>query len=179
MAFMKFRFHVKWGRPTFFYGKIPMTHPVIPQVLALAATVAEPLGLAVVQAVFRTNQSPPVLRLDIRNVSQDTGLEDCERMSRAFEPILDESGLLADATYVLEISSPGVPQDLESDRDFISFRGFPVLVATSAAIKDQSEWQGNLLGRDETSVMISLKGRTVKIPRDQITTVQLVEGTAE
>ncbi|MBE9029653.1 ribosome maturation factor RimP [filamentous cyanobacterium LEGE 11480] len=155
-----------------------MAHPVIPHVLTIAAPVAASLGLAVENAVFRTNQSPPVLRLDVRSLTADTGLEDCERMSRAFEPVLDESELFPDA-YVLEVSSPGVSRLLESDRDFISFKGFPVSVQTAEDFKGQQEWHGNLMGRDDTVVKISLKGRTVKIPRDVITQVQLEEGLSE
>jgi ribosome maturation factor RimP len=155
-----------------------MSHPVIPSILELAAPVAAALELAVVNAVFRTNQSPPVLRLDVRSLTQDTGLEDCARMSRAFEPVLDEAKLIPEA-YVLEVSSPGVSRSLETDRDFISFKGFPVSVQADAADGGQQQWHGNLLGRDETVVKISLKGRTVKIPRAVITQVQLAEGQAE
>jgi ribosome maturation factor RimP len=155
-----------------------MAHPVIPKVLELAATVAAPLGLEVVDAVFRTNHNPPVLRLDVRNLTQDTGLDDCERMSRAFEPILDEAALFPDA-YVLEVSSPGVSDLLNSDRDFISFKGFPVRVVAREAINGKTEWQGNLIGRDAMAVQVSLKGRTVKIPREQVVQVMLEQGPAE
>jgi ribosome maturation factor RimP len=166
------------GHPTFLLGNFLMAHPVIPSILELAAPVAESLGLAVANAVFRTNQSPPVLRLDVRSLTQDTGLEDCERMSRAFEPVLDEAKLISEA-YVLEVSSPGVSRTLESDRDFISFKGFPVSVQADMADGGPKQWHGNLLGRDETGVKISLKGRTVKIPRAAITQVQLAEGHTE
>ncbi len=149
-----------------------MSHPVIPQVLELAAPIAESLGLAVVTAVFRTNQNPPVLRVDIRNLMGDTGLTDCERMSRALDEALDAAALLPDA-YVLEISSPGVSRVLETDRDFISFKGFPVLVSATTAIDGKTEWSGNLLGRDATTVKVSLKGRTVAIPLDRVAQVQL------
>jgi ribosome maturation factor RimP len=162
----------------FFY----MSHPVIPQVLELAAPIAESLGLTVVAAVFRTNQNPPVLRIDVRNQTDDTGLEDCARMSQAFEPVLDASALFPDA-YVLEISSPGVSRVLQTDRDFISFKGFPVLVTATPAGEDQAddktEWCGNLLGRDATAIKISLKGRTVTIPRDRVAQVQLEDHAEE
>jgi ribosome maturation factor RimP len=168
----------KWDCPLFLLGNFLMAHPVIPQILELAAPVAASLGLTVVHAVFRTNQSPPVLRLDVQSLTQDTGLEDCAQMSRAFEPVLDEANLIPDA-YVLEVSSPGVSRQLQSDRDFISFKGFPVAVEGTEADGRQQQWHGNLLGRDETLVTISLKGRTVKIPRDRITQVQLVDGQTE
>lgn len=149
-----------------------MTHPLIPQILAIAQPVAAQLSLEVVHAVFHTNQSPPVLRLDIQNQSESIGLQECEAMSRALEAALDESDLIPDA-YVLEISSPGVSSMLMSDREFTSFRGFPVLVATQEPFQGQSEWQGTLIGRDETAVKITRRGRVVAIPRELISRVDL------
>ena len=85
-----------------------MTHPIVPHILELAAPVAHNLGLEVVSAVFRTNQNPPVLRVDIRNLTQDTGMEDCTRMSRALEAYLDDeekpNPVGMPDNYVLEVS---------------------------------------------------------------------------
>jgi ribosome maturation factor RimP len=153
-----------------------MTHPLIPQLLELARPVAASLNLEVVDAVFHTHQNPPVLRIDIRNLTTDTGLGDCEAMSRAFEAVLDTSPLVPDA-YVLEVSSPGVSQFLCSDRDFTSFRGFPVLVRTQAHIQGHSEWEGSLVGRDDVAVRITQKGRIISIPRDCVIQVQLQDVT--
>ncbi len=152
-----------------------MTHPLIPQIIDLATPVAETLGLEVVGAVFHTNQNPPVLRIDIRNVQQDTGLADCERMSIALEPELDAADIIPDA-YVLEISSPGISRLLSSDREFITFKGFPVTVTAAELDSRVKEWKGLLVGRDETTVYLNQKGRQIKIPRLQITKVELDEG---
>jgi ribosome maturation factor RimP len=151
-----------------------MAHPLIPEILELARPVAESLRLEVVHAVFHTNQSPPSLRIDVRNLDGDTGLEDCERMSRAFELVLDESGLLPDA-YVLEVSSPGIPEQLTTDREFISFKGFPICVTTHDPVEGQKENVGTLIRRDETHVHLNKKGRTVKIARAAIASVRLVD----
>jgi ribosome maturation factor RimP len=128
-----------------------MAHPLIPQVIELATPVAESLGLEVVSAVFQTNQSPPVLRVDIRNLQQDTGLEDCERMSRALEATLDASDVIPDS-YVLEVSSPGISRTLTTDREFISFKGFALIVTTSEPYEGHQEWRGKLIGRDESAL---------------------------
>lgn len=157
-----------------------MAHPIIPQVLDLASPVAESLGLEVVGAVFHTNQNPPILRVDVRRLEQSTGLDDCERMSRALEPALDASGLLAD-TYVLEVSSPGISRVLETDREFVSFKGFAVIVTMIAPYalqetdreKGQKDWRGRLVGRDETALYLNQKGRTITLPRDRVSRVQL------
>ena len=123
-----------------------MTHPLIPQIIDLATPVAEELGLEVVGVVFHTNQRPPVLRVDIRNPQEETGLNDCERMSRALEASLDGSDIIPDA-YVLEVSSPGISRQLTTDKEYLSFKGFPVIVFTSQPYDGQQEWIGQLIRR--------------------------------
>ena len=147
-----------------------MTHPIVPQIIELAAPVAEELELEVVGVIFHTNQRPPVLRVDIRNPHQDTGLDDCERMSRALEASLDAAEILPD-TYVLEVSSPGISRQLITDREFIAFKGFPVIVWTSPPYDGQQEWTGQLIRRDEAKVYLNQKGRVVEIPRTLVTKV--------
>jgi len=149
-----------------------MTHPLIPQLIDLATPVALTLGLEVVGAVLHTDRRPPVLRVDIRNCLGDTGLDDCARMSRALEETLDTTDILPEA-YVLEISSPGISRQLTTDREFISFKGFSVLVKTSEAFEGQKEWRGKLMMRDETAVYLNQKGRAIAIPLHLVTGVQL------
>jgi ribosome maturation factor RimP len=149
-----------------------MTHPLIPQILALAHPVASQLNLAVVDAVFHTNQHPPTLRVNIRNLTTDTGLDDCEQMSRALEMALDAAELIPEV-YVLEVSSPGVSDLLSSDRDFQSFRSFPVVVTTEAPFQGHTEWAGTLIGRDQSVVRITQRGRAIAIPRELVVQVQL------
>ena len=150
-----------------------MTHPLIAPVLELAAPMASSVGLEIVEAVFQTNQSPPVLRITVRNPNKEaTGLDACERLNTVLAEALDESEIIPDA-YVLEISSPGVSDVLTSDRDFTVFKGFPVEVQLSEPHKNKQVWQGSLIGRDENQVSLNLKGRPVKLPRALVTSVQL------
>lgn len=149
-----------------------MTHPLIPQILELATPIAKRLGLEVVGAVFQTNKRPPVLRIDVRNLQTDTSLDDCEKMSRALEEQLDATQAIPDA-YVLEISSPGTSRQLLSDREFIAFKGFPILIKTFSPYEGQKEWRGQLQGRDDQTVYLNQKGRAIAIPREVIAKVQL------
>jgi ribosome maturation factor RimP len=150
-----------------------MTHPLIPQILELAAPVAERLGLEVVDAVFQTNQSPPVLRLDVRNLhNEDTSLDDCEKMSQGFEAVLDTTDIIPDA-YILEVSSPGVSSQLVSDRDFVVFKGFMVEVQLSEAYRGKQLWVGQLVRRDDSAVVLSQKGKAISLPGELVLSVQL------
>jgi ribosome maturation factor RimP len=130
------------------------------------------LGLEVVDAVFQTNKRPPVLRVDIRHPGQDTSLDDCEKMSRELDAQLEAMALIPSA-YVLEVSSPGISRKLISDRDFLAFKGFAVMVTTTEPFEGQHQWQGRLQGRDDNQIYLNLKGRTLAIPRSLVATVQL------
>ena len=152
-----------------------MTHPLMPQIMDIAAPIAESLALEVVNIVLEFNRRPPVLRLELRHKSRDIGLDDCEKMSRALEEALDIQDIIPDA-YVLEISSPGIASKLSSDRDFESFKGFDVVVRTEPPYKDCHEWRGRLQGRDDQAVLINQKGRMISIPRELVTEVEFDDG---
>ncbi|AFY96274.1 ribosome maturation factor RimP [Chamaesiphon minutus] len=149
-----------------------MAHPLIPQITDLANPIAADLGLELVAVVFHTHERPPSLRVDIRNLVADTGLQDCERMSRALEAALDAKELIPFA-YALEVSSPGTSRQLTTDREFNAFAGFAVEVTTDRAWDGKTEWQGQLIRRDDTKIYLSLKGRTVEIPREVVAKVYL------
>lgn len=149
-----------------------MTHPVVPRIIELATPVAQKLNLELVDAVFQTNKKPAVLRIDVRNPTSDTSLEDCERMSRALEAQLDISEIVP-GSYVLEISSPGISRTLTTEREFIAFKGFAVTVKTFAPYKQQKEWSGNLQGRDEAKIYLNQKGKAIAIPRELVAKVSL------
>ena len=151
-----------------------MTHPVIPQIIELASPLAKEINLELVDAVFQTNKTPPILRIDVRNPHADTSLENCEQMSRILEEKLDLAEIIP-GNYVLEISSPGVSATLTTERDFTAFKGFTVTVKTSSAYKNKTEWKGRLQKRDEKAIYINQKGKAIAIPRELVAKVELAE----
>ena len=151
-----------------------MTHPVVPKIIELASPLAEDLDLELVDAVFQTNKTPPILRIDVRNPHSDTSLENCAQMSRVLEEKLDLDEIIPGA-YVLEISSPGISRTLTTDREFVAFKGFAVTVKTFAPYKNKKEWKGRLQQRDETVIEVNQKGKAIAIPRELVAKVQLDE----
>ncbi len=103
----------------------------------------------------------------------DVTLEECAAFSRSIGEAIEASELLSSA-YVLEVSSPGVGDDLITDRDFESFRGFPVEVLIGDSPGSPTPREGLLLGRDDRSVLINLRGRSIRIPRSEVVRVRLV-----
>lgn len=149
-----------------------MAHPLIPQITDIATPIAAELGLELVAVVFHTHERPPALRVDIRNPDADTGLQDCERMSRALESALDAADAIPFA-YALEVSSPGTSRQLTTDREFNAFSGFAVQVTTKQAADNKTELKGQLIRRDDTTIYLNQKGRTIEIPRELVSKVSL------
>jgi ribosome maturation factor RimP len=150
-----------------------MAHPLIPQITDIATPIAADLGLELVAVIFHTNQRPPALRVDIRNPTADTGLQDCERMSRALEAALDAQEIVP-FPYALEVSSPGTSRELTTDREFNAFNGFAVRVTLEPPTEEgKTELHGQLIQRDDTKIYLSQKGRTVEILRESVGKVYL------
>lgn len=131
-------------------------------------------GLAVKGVELLSNRIPMTLRVLVqRSDGSDVSLDDCAALSGPLGEAL-ETGQLLEAAYVLEVSSPGIGEELLSDRDFASFRGFPVAVQRcGAAGAPSSSLEGLLLGRDGGAVLLNQRGRTVRIPRDEVQRVRL------
>jgi ribosome maturation factor RimP len=149
-----------------------MTHPLIPQITELATPVAAELGLELVNVNLYTHHRPPALRVDVRNLNGETSLEDCAHMSRVLDDALEAANLIPYA-YTLEISSPGAPTNLTTDREFEVFQGFTVSIQLDPPHKGKTALKGQLKERNETSILLTQKGRIIDIPRDLVQAVML------
>lgn len=122
--------------------------------------------------------SPMTLEVQIRHSNgADVSLDDCAQFSGVLGEALESSELLNEA-YVLEISSPGIGEQLATDRDFQTFRGFPVEVTHRDNNDAEHRLDGLLLERDEESLQINIRGRIKRIPRDQVIGVRLISPSA-
>ena len=70
---------------------------------------------------IQTNQNPTVIQITIRKTNgDDISLDDCSSFNAPASEEIENSNLL-NCSYVLEISSQGVSDELTSDRDFKTF----------------------------------------------------------
>ncbi len=160
---------VKWVLPLFL---LPMDIDLKSRIWQVAEAIAPQLGLQVIDVVLQTHKRPPIVRIDVLNPAQHTGLDDCERMSRALEPELDA---IVPYTYVLEVSSPGITRQLSSDREFLAFRGFMVNVSSNCEYEGKSQWQGQLVERNATHIVLNQKGKRLALPLEIISKVELTK----
>lgn len=143
----------------------------------------EALGFDYVELERTGTKTRPILRLRIDRPGSEPGkgltLDDCRRVSREVEPLLDERPDVGEG-YVLEVSSPGIERPLVRPRDFERFAGHEVALKGYAPLAGRAKrLEGELLGLVEEDgverVRLRLKdGEVVAIPREEISRAHLV-----
>lgn len=154
-----------------------MPHPLLPDLKELASAAALDHGFELADLQALAHMQPMTVQIQIRRPSgDDVTLDDCAGFSAPMGQALENSALLTEA-YVLEISSPGIGEHLQSDRDFQTFRRYPVDVIQRDTEGTQQRHSGTLLERTEDHIKISIHGRIKQIPRDSVVSVELTSPT--
>jgi ribosome maturation factor RimP len=123
------------------------------------------------------HMQPMTVQIQIRRSSgDDVTLDDCAGFSAPMGEALENSAVLTEA-YVLEISSPGIGERLQTDRDFQTFRRYPVDVIHRDTEGTEQRHSGTLIERTDNHLKISVHGRIKQIPRDSILSVELASPT--
>ena len=122
---------------------------------------------------IQTNQNPIVLKITIKKTNgDDISLDDCTVFSTPASEEIEKSNLL-NCSYVLEISSQGVSDELTSERDFKTFKGFPVNVELNQKNSKIKFLNGLLYEKSNDYLAINIKGRIKKIPFDEVLKISL------
>ena len=154
-------------------SQFPLLHSLLPELETLASSVATVQGFELCGIQRLTHMAPMTLEGHLRHSNgADISLDDCAGFSGRLGDALEEAQLLAEA-YVLEISSPGIGETLSSDRDFQTFRGFPVEVVHHDGDDAEQRLEGLLLERDDDTLQINIRGRIKRLPRDRVLSVRL------
>ena len=122
---------------------------------------------------IQTNQNPIVLEIFIKKTNgDDISLDDCTLFNAPVSKEIENSNLL-NCSYVLEISSQGVSDELTSERDFKTFKGFPVNVELNQKNSKIKFLNGLLYEKSNDYLAINIKGRIKKIPFDEVLKISL------
>ena len=115
----------------------------------------EKLGYRIWDVEFVKEGAGWYLRITI---DSDDGIDidDCEKVSRAIDPILDENDPIEEA-YYLSVSSIGIDRPLKKDRDFERNMGKKLQVKLYAPINKKKELLGVLTGYDEENFTINVE----------------------
>lgn len=102
-------------------------------------------------------------------IDSDAGIniEDCERVHRAIDPIIDEADPIEDF-YYLEVSSPGVERELRTDEHIALSLGERVEAKLFAARDGRKSLVGTLTAGDGDTVTVSVDGEDVILKKSDI-----------
>ncbi|HWR23689.1 MAG TPA: ribosome maturation factor RimP [Feifaniaceae bacterium] len=132
-------------------------------VQALVQDAVSNLGYELIDVEFQKEQTDWVLTLYIDKPDGVT-VDDCERVSRAVEPLLDEADPISQS-YFLSVSSPGLDRPLKKERDFERSLNKDIVVKLYAPQDKKKEFTGTLLRFDAESLTIAENGRERTILR--------------
>jgi ribosome maturation factor RimP len=153
------------------YGKGAFMSKITDLVLALAKPVAEANGCEIWDVEYIKEAGGWYLRVYL---DKDGGvsIDDCEAVSRALDPILDENDPIP-TSYIFEVSSAGAERELKRPSDFERFIGNLVEVRHYQPIEGSKSHVGTLTGYDNGAVTI-LNGKNEKrYDKSQVAMVRL------
>jgi ribosome maturation factor RimP len=93
-------------------------------------------------------------------------LNDCEALSRAIDPLLDEADFI-DRSYRLQVSSPGLERKLRTQNHLNAYLGEKVFIRLQRAFEGKREYHGILANLDGASFTLELpdgRGLTCTLP---------------
>ncbi len=92
-------------------------------------------------------------------------IDECEEVSRAIEPILDEADPI-ESEYVLSVSSLGIDRPLKKDRDFERAMGTELEIKLYAPQGGKKQWIGTLTAYDADSFTVKTEsGETLTVKK--------------
>lgn len=141
------------------------------EVTKLARPIVEDFGCELWDVEFVKEAGTHYLRVFI-DKEGGVSIDDCEAVSRAVDPLLDEADLISDS-YVFEVGSPGAERELKRPSDFDRFMGHEVEVRTYAPVNGKKSFIGTLAGYDDGTVSVTEGSETISISGSDVALVKL------
>ncbi|MBI5099646.1 MAG: ribosome maturation factor RimP [Nitrospirae bacterium] len=142
------------------------------KITEIITPVINAIGIELYDVEFSKMKSKGLLRVFIEKQDGVT-IDDCERVSREIEAVLDVEDPIP-FSYIIEVSSPGLDRPLKELNDFKRYSGKTVRVITHEPIDKQTFFIGKIIdvGDNEISFLLP-KDRKVIIPYKNISKARL------
>ena len=141
------------------------------QVAALALPVVQAQGCSLWDVEYVREGPEYFLRLYI-DKPQGVDISDCEAVSRAMDPILDEADPI-EGSYRFEVCSAGLERALKRPGDFEQFLGSPVTVKLYRPYNGLKELPAVLRGYEDGRVTVEMGKETITFEKSQVALVRL------
>lgn len=139
-------------------------------VVDFLAPITKEYGVELWDVEFKKEGPNYVLRVFI-DKTDGISIEDCERVSRALEAVLDEKDPIPQA-YLLEVSSAGLDRIIKYPEHFKKCMGKDVDVKLFAPIDGSKEFTAALCGYDGETVTFQIDGEEITLPLEKISSIR-------
>ena len=141
------------------------------QVTLFAKPVVEANGCTLWDVEYVREGSERFLRLYI---DKDGGvdIDDCEKIHRAMDPILDEKDPIAES-YHFEVCSAGLERALKRPSDFAQFMGSPILIKLYRPRNGLKEISAVLRDYEEGRITAEAGKETLTFEKSEVALVRL------
>lgn len=140
-------------------------------VAKLARPVVEEAGCELWNVEYTREAGAQYLRIYI-DKEGGVGIADCERVSRALDPVLDEADPIEES-YIFEVGSAGCERQLKRPADFERFMGTDIELRFYQPIDGRKAVVGKLCGYENGDVTISDGQSERRYTKQQIAQVKL------
>ena len=141
------------------------------QVEQLVLPVVEQHGCTLWDVEYVREGSMRYLRLYIDKVG-GVDITDCEAISRAADPLLDEADPIPES-YCFEVCSAGIERTLKRPSDFEQFMGSPILVKLYRPKDGLKEIPGVLSGYADGKVTVTYGTEELTFEKSEVALVRL------
>lgn len=141
-------------------------------IAATAWDIAEPLakefGYIIWDVEYVREGADMVLRYTI-DTDREGGItiEDCEKLHRAVDPLLDEADPIEGA-YMLSVSSPGIERTLTRPFHFERMSGSDVELKFYTAVDGSKSLRGKLVGLDGDDIVVTVGDEERRFPKKSV-----------
>ena len=141
------------------------------QVAQFAKPIVEEKGCTLWDVEYVREGSERFLRLYI---DKDGGvdIDDCEKIHRAVDPVLDEKDPIQEA-YHFEVCSAGLERALKRPGDFAQFMDSPIMVKLYRPRNGLKEIPGVLRGYEDGKVTVEAGKETITFEKSEVALVRL------
>ena len=94
-------------------------------------------------------------------------IDECGYLNRELGEFLDREGIFQ-ASYILEVSSPGADRQLLSEKDFLRVSGYRVRVFLSQPLEGKMEIEGKVASVKDNCLFLDLNGKITQIVLNQV-----------
>ena len=144
---------------------------VTEQVAQFAAPIVESFGCSLWDVEYVREGADRYLRVYI---DKEGGIEidDCEKIHRALDPVLDERDPIAES-YYFEVCSAGLERALKRPSDFERFMGSPILIKLYRPRNGLKEIPCILRGYEDGRITVEAGKETITFEKSEVALARL------